>query len=139
MGFQFQPENANHSYNTKKGTVRAFHFQRSPHEQAKLVSCISGKIWDVMVDLREDSPTRHQWVGTELTEGDGKSLYIPPGCAHGFATLADNSTVAYLIQGTYVPEASSVIRWDDPTLGVEWPIDVPILSDKDRTAPFLKD
>ena len=137
LGFQFQPESANHSYNTTKGTVRAFHFQQSPHEQAKLVSCVSGKIWDVMVDLREDSPTRHQWVGTELSAGDGKSLYIPAGCAHGFATLEDNSTVAYLIEGPYVPEASSVIRWDDPTLNVEWPIEDPILSDKDRTAPFL--
>lgn len=137
LGFQFQPGSAHHSYNTKKGTVRAFHFQRSPHEQAKLVSCVSGKIWDVMVDLREDSPTRHQWVGTELSAGDGKSVYIPAGCAHGFATLEDNSTVAYLIEGPYVPEASSVIRWNDSTLAVQWPIDDPILSDKDRTAPFL--
>lgn len=139
LGFQFQPESASHSYNTTKGTVRAFHFQQSPHEQAKLVSCVSGKIWDVMVDLREDSPTRHQWVGTELSAGDGKSLYIPAGCAHGFATLEDNSTVAYLIEGDYVAEASCVLRWNDPTLNVPWPVKNPILSEKDRNAPLLHD
>lgn len=139
LGFQFQPESASHSYNTTKGTVRAFHFQQSPHEQAKLVSCVSGKIWDVMVDLREGSPTQFQWDAIELTAGDGKSLYIPAGCAHGFATLEDNSTVAYLIEGDYVAEASCVLRWNDPTLNVPWPVKNPILSEKDRNAPLLHD
>ena len=137
MDFQFRPESANHSYNLQSGTVRAFHYQSPPHGQAKLVSCVSGKIWDVIVDLREDSPTRHQWSATELSPGDGKCLYIPVGCAHGFATLENNSTLAYLIEGKYVPEASSVIRWNDPTLNVPWPISDPILSEKDRNAPTL--
>jgi dTDP-4-dehydrorhamnose 3,5-epimerase len=137
LNFDFRPESANHSYNTHKGTIRAFHYQASPHEQSKLVTCVSGRVWDVMVDLREDSPTRHQWSATELSHGDGKCLYIPAGCAHGFATLEDNSTVAYLIEGKYVPEASSVIRWNDPTLNVPWPISDPILSEKDRNAPTL--
>ena len=133
----FQPENANHSYNRKAGTLRAFHYQKSPHGQAKLVSCVAGKVWDVMVDLRPESATYHQWTATELRAGDGKCLYIPEGCAHGFVTLEDNSTLAYLIEGRYVPEASAVVRWNDPTLGVPWPIENPILSEKDRTAPFL--
>ncbi len=136
-GIQFTPINAHHSYNLKSGTIRAFHYQAHPHGQAKLVSCVSGRIWDVMVDLRPDSSTRHQWSATELSPGDGKSVYIPAGCAHGFATLEDNSTVAYLIEGEYVPAASAVIRWNDPTLNVPWPVDNPILSEKDRTAPFL--
>ena len=139
LGLKFQPASSNYSYNVKQGTIRAFHYQTSPHEQAKLVSCVSGRIWDVIVDLREDSPTRDQWIATELTAGDGKSLYIPAGCAHGFATLGDNSTVAYLIEGDYVPEASSVIRWNDPTLGIDWPVKDPILSEKDANAPFLQD
>ena len=133
----FCPQSANHSYNIKQGTIRAFHYQAAPHEQAKLVSCVSGRIWDVIVDLREDSPTRHQWLATELTAGDGKGVFIPAGCAHGFATLENKSTVAYLIEGDYVPEASSIVRWDDPTLCVEWPVENPILSEKDASAPLL--
>ena len=137
--FKFQPVSANHSYNVKQGTIRAFHYQAAPHEQAKLVSCVSGRIWDVMVDLRDDSPTRHQWSATELAAGDGRSLFIPAGCAHGFATLENNTTVTYLIQGDYVPQASSVVRWNDPSLGVDWPVKNPILSEKDARAPFLQD
>ena len=133
----FRPENANHSYNGTAGTLRAFHYQRAPHGQAKLVSCVSGKVWDVMVDLRPDSPTFRQWAATELSVGDGKCLYIPEGCAHGFVTLEDNSTLAYLIEGKYRPESAAVVRWNDPALGVTWPVSDPIISDKDRQAPDL--
>lgn len=137
-GIRFKPENAHHSYNIKAGTLRAFHYQTAPHGQAKLVSCVSGRVWDVMVDLRPGSPTRHRWAATELAAGDGRSHYIPRGCAHGFVTLEDHSTVAYLIEGRYVAEASAVVRWNDPTLAVSWPVMDPILSDKDREAPFLE-
>jgi len=137
-GIRFKPENAHHSYNTKSATVRAFHYQKPPHGQAKLVSCVSGRVWDVMVDLRPGSPTQYRWAATELVAGDGRSHYIPHGCAHGFATLEDHSTVAYLIEGAYVAEASAVVRWNDPSLAVPWPVIDPILSDKDRVAPILE-
>ena len=137
LDFHFRPSSFNYSHNIKRGTIRAFHFQTHPQEQAKLVSCISGRIWDVLVDLREGSPTQFQWDAIELTAGDGKSVFIPPGCAHGFATLEDHSTVAYLIEGEYAPEASSVFRWNDPSLRIPWPIEDPILSEKDTNAPLL--
>ena len=102
------------------------------------MTCVSGRVWDVIIDLRPESPTYLKWCGTELVAGDGRSSYVPEGCGHGFVTLEDKSTIAYLIQGAYVPEAASVIRWDDPTLAVDWPINDLIISDKDRNAPFLK-
>jgi dTDP-4-dehydrorhamnose 3,5-epimerase len=137
VGLSFAPSNAHHSYNTRAGTIRAFHFQRPPHGQAKMVSCVSGKTWDVILDLRPESPTFRQWEAIELSAASGKAVYIPPGCAHGFATLEDNSTVAYLIEGDYRPELAAVVRWNDPALGISWPMLDPIISDKDRQAPDL--
>jgi dTDP-4-dehydrorhamnose 3,5-epimerase len=136
-GLALGPSNAYHSYNTSAGTIRAFHFQRPPHGQAKLVSCVSGKTWDVIVDLRAESPTFCQWQGLELSAASGKCIYIPAGCAHGFATLVDNTTIAYLIEGEYRPESSAVVRWNDPTLGIDWPVSDPIISEKDRQAQDL--
>jgi len=136
-GLQFQPESANVSYNLRQGTIRAFHYQTAPHEQSKLVSCISGRIWDVIVDLRETSSTWRQWAAVELLGGDGQSVYIPAGCAHGFATLEANSTVFYLIEGPYSASASAVFRWNDPSISVNWPIKDPIMSARDRNAPVL--
>ncbi len=135
IGVSFVPSNAHHSYNEMKGTIRAFHFQRPPYGQAKLVSCVCGKTWDVILDLRPESSTFRQWEAIELSAALGKAVYIPPGCAHGFATLEDNSTVAYLIEGDYRPESAAVVRWDDPTLAIPWPVSDPIISDKDRQAP----
>lgn len=136
-GFSFSPSNAHHSYNTRTGTIRAFHFQRPPHGQAKLVSCVSGKTWDVILDLRAESPTFRQWQGLELSAASGKAIYIPAGCAHGFATLEDNTTIAYLIEGEYRPESAAVVQWNDPALGIDWPVSDPIISDKDRQASDL--
>ena len=136
-GISFAPSNAHHSYNHKPGTIRAFHFQRPPHWQAKLVSCVSGRTWDVVLDLRPESPTFRQWEAVELSAACGKAVYIPAGCAHGFATLEDNTTIAYLIEGEYRPEAAAVVRWDDPSLGITWPVADPIISDKDRQAPDI--
>jgi dTDP-4-dehydrorhamnose 3,5-epimerase len=130
----FRPTNAHHSYNVDKGTLRGMHFQKSPHGQAKLVSCVSGRVWDVMVDLRPDSPTFGKWHGTELAAGSGTAVYIPAGCGHGFVTLEPNSTVAYLIEGDYQPNAGRVLKWDDPTVGIEWPVSNPTMSDKDANA-----
>ncbi len=137
-GISFAPSNAHHSYNAKAGTIRAFHFQRPPHGQAKLVSCVSGKVWDVVLDLRPESQTFRQWDAVELSAACGKAVYIPAGCAHGFATLEDNTTIAYLIEGEYRPEAAAVVRWDDPTLAIPWPVSTPILSDKDRAAQDME-
>lgn len=136
-GISFSPSNSHHSYNERSGTIRAFHFQRPPHEQSKLVSCVRGKVWDVILDLRPDSPTFLQWQGVELSSATGKTIYIPAGCAHGFATLEDCTTIAYLIEGQYHPESSEVIRWSDRELGINWPVYEPILSYKDEQASGL--
>ncbi len=116
-------------------TLRGFHFQKSPYGQAKLVSCVSGKALDVIVDLRRDSSSFGNWHATELEAASGKSIYIPAGCAHGFLTLEPNTTIAYLIEGEYLPQAGRVLRWNDPKLAVAWPVTDPILSDKDAAAP----
>ena len=136
-GLRFAPSNAHHSYNHKAGTIRAFHLQRPPHGQAKLVSCVSGRTWDVVLDLRPESPTFRKWDAVELSSACGKAVYIPAGCAHVFATLEDNTTIAYLIEGGYRPESAAVVRWNDPVLGINWPVSDPIISDKDRQAPHL--
>lgn len=109
------------SRSTKAGTLRGMHFQRSPHEEAKLVRCVRGAIFDVVLDLRPGSPTYLQWHGVRLDETNGNALYVPEGCAHGFQTLADDADVLYLISSPYVPEASSGVRWDDPAFAIEWP------------------
>ena len=137
-GLLFNPSNAHHSYNARAGTIRAFHIQRPPHGQAKLVSCVNGKTWDVILDLRPDSATFREWEAVELSAGCGKAVYIPEGCAHGFAALEVNTTIAYLIEGEYQPESATVVRWNDPALGVAWPVSEPIISEKDRQAPDLE-
>ncbi len=111
------------------------HFQKSPHGQTKLVSCVSGRAWDVIVDLRKESSTFGQWCGIELSAASGRSVLVPPGCAHGFVTLEPNTTIAYLIEGPYRPERARSLRWDDETVGIEWPCDSPILSETDASAP----
>ena len=97
------------------------HFQNAPHEEAKLVRCIRGAIFDVVLDLRPTSDTYLGWHGVRLDEDNGRALYVPEGCAHGFQTLADDSDVLYMISRPYVPEASAGVRWDDPAFGIEWP------------------
>lgn len=139
LGINFRPGSAAHSYNAKAGTIRAFHYQGEPFAQSKLVSCVSGRIWDVAVDLRRGSPGYLRWSAVELSAACGDSHFIPAGCAHGFLTLSDASTVAYLIEGPYRPDAARTLRWNDPALGVRWPVEDPILSDNDRNAPMLSD
>jgi dTDP-4-dehydrorhamnose 3,5-epimerase len=109
------------SKNLRAGTVRGLHYQRAPHEEAKLVRCTRGRIFDVAVDLRTGSVTRGRWVGVELDHENGRALYVPEGCAHGFQTLVDDSDVSYMISVPYVPAASGGVRWDDPDLAIEWP------------------
>lgn len=125
------------STNVRAGTLRGLHLQRHPHEEAKLVRCTRGAIFDVVADLRPDSPTFGAWAGVELRSGDGRALYVPPGCAHGFQTLEPDTHVLYLIDGPYVPEAATGVRWDDPTLAVTWPLPPGPMSSRDLALPPL--
>jgi dTDP-4-dehydrorhamnose 3,5-epimerase len=127
----------NLSYNQKKGTLRGMHFQIPPFEEVKLVSCIRGKIYDVVVDLRPDSPTRYRWVGISLNANTLQLLYIPKGFAHGFQTLSDDSLILYQISDYYHPECSTGFRYDDPLCGIDWPIDNPVISAHDLSLAFL--
>jgi dTDP-4-dehydrorhamnose 3,5-epimerase len=134
-GIRFSPHSGHHARTDRAGTLRGLHYQREPSGQAKLVSCVTGTVHDVLVDLRRDSPTYLQWEAVTLDESASRALFVPRGCAHGYLTLADDSTVTYLIEGAYVPDAAAVVRWNDPAIGIDWPIAEPILSERDRAAP----
>ena len=123
------------SSNIRRGTLRGMHFQREPHGEAKLVRCVKGAIWDVIIDTRPASPTFCRWQGFELTDQNGRQLYIPQGFAHGFETLTDNVEVNYLISEPYMPEFASGIRHNDPTFNIAWPIAVEVMSEKDQQWP----
>lgn len=129
----------NHSLSTIKGTLRGIHFQKGDKAQAKLVRCVSGAVLDVAVDLRHDSPTYKQWEAVVLSEENKKQLLIPRGFGHGFVTLTDEVEFLYKADNYYAPEADGGIRWNDPEIGVDWGIDNPILSEKDKKNPFLKE
>ena len=129
----------NHSKSTVKGTLRGIHFQKGDKAQAKLVRCVKGAVLDVAVDLRKNSPTFKQWVGVELSEENKKQLLIPRGFGHGFVTLTDDVEFLYKADNYYAPEADAGIRWNDPEIGVEWGVENPILSEKDKKNPFLED
>lgn len=130
----------NHSVSAAEGTVRGLHFQAPPHAQSKLVRCGRGAIFDVAVDIRRGSPTFGQWIGEVLSEENGKQLLVPEGFAHGFVTLEPNSEIVYKCSDYYAPETEGSLRWDDPDIGIEWPLNIdPVLSEKDARAPFLAD
>jgi len=127
----------NHSYSSQN-TLRGLHFQRSPG-QAKLVRCTRGKIWDVAVDIRSGSPTLGQWFGVELSEENKKQFYIPVGFAHGFCVLSEEAEAQYKCSSVYNSETEDGIAWDDPDIGIQWPIANPILSERDKTNQSLQD
>ena len=136
QGIDFRPVQSNISFNYHEHTLRGMHFQRAPHAEAKLVRVTHGAIYDVVVDLRPDSPTYTQWYGVELTAENRRTLYIPEGFAHGFQTLADNTEVFYQMSEFYHPESADGVRWNDLAFGIEWPAaDARIMSDADRTRP----
>ena len=128
----------NISYNKKKGTLRGMHYQVPPFEEAKIVSCTKGSIYDVVVDLRRESLTYCQWVATELSERNFKMMYIPRGCAHGFQTLEDEAIVYYQMTEFFHPECARGVRWDDPAIGIIWPVPARIISEKDQKSVDLK-
>ena len=127
----------NQSLTKQKGTIRGMHFQRAPRMEDKIVQCLQGAIFDVAIDLRENSPTYRQWVGVELTAENNKLFLIPKGFAHGFQTLTDYSRIQYFVSEYYSPENESGVRWDDPLINIKWPIENSILSKKDQSWPLL--
>ena len=124
---------------SSKNVIRGIHFQINPEAQGKLIQVVHGKVWDVAVDLREDSPTYRKWIGLGLDSVTRKMFYIPPGFAHGFAAMSDSVLFHYKCTNEYNMIAERGIRWDDPDIGITWPVENPIVSDKDRELPFLKE
>ena len=130
--------------NKARGTVRGMHFQIKPHEETKLVRCTRGAVYDVAIDLRNDSPTRYRWVSAELTSDNHRMLYVPEGFAHGYQTLTDNAEVFYQISEYYHPESAGGVRWDDPAFAIDWPLPVTVIAERDATyslihVPLVKD
>jgi dTDP-4-dehydrorhamnose 3,5-epimerase len=126
------------SFSHRRGTLRGLHYQVAPHQEVKLIRCTQGAIWDVALDLRADSPTYGAWFGTELSAANRAMLYIPRGCAHGQLTLTDSTEVFYQISAPYAPEAARGVRFDDPAFGIEWPIEVEVINDRDRSYPDVR-
>jgi dTDP-4-dehydrorhamnose 3,5-epimerase len=125
------------SSNRRRGTLRGLHYQGAPHEQARLVRCTRGVVYDVVVDIRRESATYLKWVAFELRAAEVLAVYIPPGCAHGFETLEDDSEVHYQISSPRRPESEKGLRWDDPALGISWPLHPIVISSRDRDFPLL--
>lgn len=129
----------NHSHSAEVGVLRGLHYQLNPEAQTKLIRVLSGVIYDVLVDIRRNSLTYGKWVGVILSEHNRRQLLVPAGFAHGFCTLVPNTQVLYKVDQYYSPENDRGILWNDPSLGIDWPLSSPILSDKDQLHPLLKD
>jgi dTDP-4-dehydrorhamnose 3,5-epimerase len=134
-GIDFEVVQGNVSFTKFTGTVRGIHFQAPPHAEARVVRCTSGALFDVVVDLRRDSKAYGKWIGAELSADNRRAMYIPKGCAHGFQTLLDDTEVSYLMSERYVPEAAAGVRFDDPCIGIDWPLEVSSVSERDRNWP----
>lgn len=137
-GIQFRVVQANLSFNPHRHTLRGMHYQEEPHEEPKVVLCSRGRMFDVVVDLRPDSPKYLQWEALELGPRLARSVYIAPGLAHGFITLEEETEVLYLMGAPYVPSSARGVRWDDPAIGIEWPARPEIISRKDAAYPLLE-
>lgn len=134
-GLETQFVQQNMSRSVRRGTLRGMHRQRAPHAEVKLVRCTRGQICDIIVDLRPESPTFKQWQAFELTDENHLSLYIPRGFGHGFQTLCDDIEVSYLVSAHYAPQAEAGVRWNDPALGIVWPMEPSVVSEKDQSWP----
>ncbi len=128
---------SNTSQNVRAGTLRGMHFQKAPHGEVKLVRCVKGALHDVIIDLRPGSPTYMRWEGFDLTEENGRILYVPEGFGHGFQTLVDDTHAAYQVSHPYTPGAEGGVRWDDPAFGIRWPLPVTVISEKDAAWPLM--
>jgi dTDP-4-dehydrorhamnose 3,5-epimerase len=131
--------NINLCQSAKSGTLRGLHYQRAPHEEMKLVRCTQGAVFDVIVDVRPDSPTYLQWHGETLTARNMRMVVVPEGFAHGFQALEDACEIMYLVTAHYVPGYEGGIRWNDPAVGIDWPLDVSMVSSKDAHFPWLEE
>lgn len=138
MGLNSNLVQCNISFNIERGTIRGMHFQKSPHEEDKIVRCTKGKIFDVIIDLRSDSPTFTKWVSFELSEKNHKMLYIPKGFAHGFQTIEKDSEVFYQMSEYFMPEYSSGVMWNDPNFKIIWPLPISTISKKDLSYSHFK-
>ncbi len=136
-GIHFIPVQANMGFSLKKGTLRGMHFQIAPALEAKLIRCTQGAVFDVAVDLRPDSLSYGRWFGAELTQENGRMLYVPEGCAHGYQTLKDETEIFYMASQPYTPTAAHGVRFDDPAFSIEWPLSVTVLSEQDRNWPLV--
>ena len=138
-GLEAVVEQANLSYNHRAGTLRGMHYQLPPATEAKLVRCTAGAILDVVVDVRPGSPTRLQHVAVELSAENRRALYVPPMFAHGYLTLTDGAEVVYQVSEAYTPGVERGLRYDDPALGIDWPLPVAVISEKDAAWPLLEE
>ena len=136
-GFAPQIVQVNNSYNRYKGTLRGLHYQVPPHQESKIVRAVQGALWDVILDLRQDSPTFGQWDCVTLMSEQRNMVLVPAGCAHGILTLRDHTEMLYFVSEDYHPESERCLRWNDPTFGIAWPEEPVVLSEKDRTSPFF--
>ena len=134
----FIPVQSNMAYSHKQGTIRGMHFQVAPALEAKLVRCTRGSLFDVVADLRAGSPTYRTWYGARLSAEDGRMLFIPEGCAHGCQSMEDSTELHYLTSSMYAPDHARGLRFDDPAIGVRWPLPVTSISEQDRTWPLLE-
>jgi dTDP-4-dehydrorhamnose 3,5-epimerase len=132
----FQPVQANMGLSIKKGTIRGLHCQNKSAPEAKLVRCTRGAIFDVVLDIRPDSPSYGKWYGTELSAGNGRMLYVPEGCAHGCQSLEDNAEIYYMTTAYYTPGSVQGVRFDDPAYAIQWPLAVTEISNQDRNWPL---
>lgn len=137
IGFKGRWVQCNQSYTKSKGTIRGMHFQKEPHGEVKLIRCIHGKVFDVIVDLRIDSPSYKNWIGIELSKENQYMLFVPEGCAHGFQTLADDTELIYHMSYPYTPIAESGVRYNDPKLNIQWPLPVSEVSQRDMDFNLL--
>lgn len=136
-GIEFAPLQANVGASTRAGTIRGLHYQAAPHQEAKLMRCTRGAIFDVLVDLRPGSRTYGRWTGVELTDQNRRTLYVPPLCAHGYQTVADGTEILYLTSAVYAPDAVRGVRYDDPSVAIRWPLPPSDVSPQDRAWPLL--
>ncbi len=137
-GLDFLPVQANMGFSIRRGTVRGMHFQAEPALEAKLVRCTRGAIFDVVVDLRPESPAYGKWYGTELSAENGRMLYVPEQCAHGYQTLEERTEIYYMVSAFYAPSSVRGVRFDDPAFGIEWPLVATVVSDQDRNWPLVQ-